>query len=177
GMGVLAEHVRQLPQAQRSSHPLQSIAAVGRDAADLAQRDTPCAFDPGSAFDRMLALDFKLLLLGASVQSVSMIHYCEQQAQVPYRFWKDFTGQARLQPPAGNGEWQTHTYRMFARDLQLDPRIDISPVQRALEERGLWRSRPLNYGRVALCRLADFASVALELLAADPWVLVANRPD
>lgn len=171
-MGVFPEYVRQQSGVLRSPHPMQSIAAVGHYAADLTVRDTPSAFDPGSAFDRMLELDFKLLLLGADVRFTSMIHYAEQRMQVPYRYWKEFTGEVQLigQPP------QICTYRMFARDLTIDPDISSAPVQKALEERGLWTSVPLNYGKVALCRFRDFVSVAEELISKDPWALVLNHP-
>ncbi len=171
-MGVFPEYVRQQPGARRSPHPMQSVAVVGCYAADLAGRDTPSAFDPGSAFERMLELDFKLLLLGADVRYTSIIHYAEQRMKVPYRYWKDFTGEVRLagRPP------QVRTYPMYARDLDLDPEVSSAPVQKLLEERGLWASTPLNYGRVAACRLREFVSAAEELLGRDPWALVQNRP-
>ena len=92
GMGALSEYIRQRPEAHRTPHPMQSLAVVGSHAADLASRDTPSAFDAGSAYARMLELDFKLILLGANIQAVSLLHYCEQRADVPYRYWKEFTG-------------------------------------------------------------------------------------
>lgn len=171
GMGAFSEYVRQLPQALRTSHPMQSLAVIGRYACDLADRDTPSAFDPGSAFERMLELDFKLLLLGADIQAVSMLHYSEQRARVPYRYWKDFSGQVKT--PQG---WEARTYRMFVRDLDIDAHIELYPVQARLEQRGLWRSTPLNYGQVASCRLVDFVAALDEFLAQDPWSLVTNRP-
>jgi len=90
---------------------------------------------------------------------------------VPYRSWKEFTGEVRLagRPP------QVRTHRMFARDLDLDPQVSSAPVQAELERRGLWTSVPLNYGKVASCRLRDFVAVEEELLRADPWALVTNR--
>lgn len=172
GMGALSEFVRQQPGAQRTTHPMQSLALVGRHAAELAALDTPSAFDDGSAFARMLELDFKLLLLGASVNAASMLHYSEQRAEVPYRYWKDFSGRIRR-----DGEWREHTYRMFVRDLESDPQLEISAIQRELEARGQWHSRKLNYGDIVQCRLADFVAAADELLAADPWVFVTNRAD
>jgi len=171
GMGALSEYVRQLPAARRTSHPMQSLTVLGRHAVDLCERDTPSAFDPGSAFERLLELDFKLLLLGADIQAVSMLHYSEQRFQVPYRYWKDFTGSIRT--PDG---WQERTYRMFVRDLDLDPKIELYPVQRMLEERGQWHSIALNYGRIACCQLVDFVTVLDEFLASDPWSLVTNPP-
>jgi aminoglycoside 3-N-acetyltransferase len=171
-MGTFSEYVRQLPQSRRTAHPMQSLAIVGQYADDLAERDTLSAFDPGSAFDRMLELDWKLLLLGADVQAVSMLHYCEQRANVPYRYWKEFSG--KVKTPSG---WRTGTYRMFVRDLELDPQIEMYPVQRVMQEQGLWHAVPLNYGKISLCRLIDFVSILNELLAQDPWAMVANRPE
>ena len=172
-MGAVSEYIRLLPEARRSPHPLHSVAVVGRYADELASIDTSGAFDPGSVFEHMVELDFKLLLLGADVYYTTMIHYCERRAQVPYRYWKDFTGEVSLEgcPP------QTRTYRMFARDLEFNPDVNATPVRLELERRGLWASVDLNYGKVASCRFRDFVAAAEDLLAADPWVLVVNRPD
>jgi aminoglycoside 3-N-acetyltransferase len=171
GMGALSEYIRQRPEARRTPHPMQSLAVVGRYAADLAGRDTPSAFDQGSAYERMLELDFKLVLLGASIQAVSMLHYSEQRLPVPYRYWKDFTGAYRT----ADG-WAPRTYRMFVRDLQLDPKIELYPVQSALQTQGKWQSVPLSYGQVACCRLVDFVAQVDRCLAQDAWLLVTNRP-
>ncbi|GAB4523903.1 MAG: hypothetical protein Fur0018_07010 [Anaerolineales bacterium] len=169
GMGALSEYVRQMPWARRTPHPMQSLAVVGRHADDLAGRDTPSAFDSGSAFERLLELDGKLLLLGADIQAASMVHYSEQRAAVPYRYWKDFPGQVKT--PQG---WQERTYRMFVRDMKLDPHLDLHPLQRKLEAQGAWQSQPVNYGWISVCRLRDFVSVTDTLLAADPWHLVSR---
>jgi aminoglycoside 3-N-acetyltransferase len=172
GMGTFSEYVRELPQSQRTTHPMQSLAVIGRYATDLADRNTLSAFDPGSAFDRMLELDFKLLLLGSDIQAVSMLHYSEQRAGVPYRYWKDFTGEVRT--PKG---WETRTYRMYVRDLDLDPHIELYPVQEILENRAQWTSIQLNYGRISHCRLRDFVLALDEFLLQDPWSLVTNPPE
>lgn len=172
GMGVFSEVVRQHPLARRTSHPMQSLAVLGRYAADLAGRDTPSAFDPGSAFERMVELDFKILLLGADVQAVSLLHYAEQRVGVPYRYWKEFKGQVKI-----GGVWEERTYRMYVRDLDLNPRLDLHGVQNRLEERGQWQSQRLNYGAVSLCRMKDFVQAVEECLRADPWSLVKNRPE
>ena len=171
-MGVFSELVRQLPQARRTTHPLQSLALVGGHAADLAGLDTLDAFQDGAVFDRMLALGFKVFLLGADVQAVSLVHYSEQRAKVPYRYWKDFSGQYKV----GNA-WETRTYKMFARDLELDPQLRLKPIQDELQAQGQWRAAKLNYGYISVCTFSEFTTAADKLLAADPWVLVANREE
>jgi len=171
-MGVFPEYVRQQPGVRRSPHPMQSIAAVGHYAEDLCSRDTSSAFDPGSAFERMIVLDFKLLLLGADVRFTSLVHHPEQRMKVPYRYWKEFTGEVRL---IGRTP-ETRTYRMFARDLTLDPDVNCAPVRKLLLERGRWSSVRLNYGKVEACRFRDFVAAEEELLSRDPWALVTNKP-
>ncbi len=168
-MGVFAEHIRRLPEAVRSPHPMQSVAAVGRHAADLAGRDTPSAFDPKSAFERMLDLGFKMVLLGADIQVASIVHYTEQKHQVPYRCWKDFSGTV-----IEDGTERPAVCRMYARYLELDPRTDFEPLQRRLEAEGRWRQTKLNYGVVAACSLRDVVDAAEALLAEDPWALLGN---
>jgi aminoglycoside 3-N-acetyltransferase len=169
GMGALSELVRQHSNAQRTPHPMQSLAVIGAHAADLAGRDTPCAFDAGSAFERMLELDFKLLLLGADVQAVSMVHYSEQRFNVSYRYWKEFSGQVKT-----SAGWQMCTYKMFVRDLKIDPQLDLHPIQGLLEQRSQWRCARLNYGSISTCRLRDFVAAADTLLTQDAWALVGK---
>ena len=171
GMGVFSEHVRQQPGARRTQHPMQSLAVIGRHADDLAGRDTPGAFDPGSAFERMLELDFKILLLGADVNAISLLHYSEQRREVPYRYWKDFTGEVRT-----SRGWQTRTYRMFVRDMDIDPQLTLNPVKDYLEANGLWKSVALNYGYICSCRISDFISAVDSFLSRDPWILGKNKP-
>ena len=174
GMGVFSEYVRQLPQAHRTKHPMQSLAVIGAYAKELSRFDTSSAFDANSAFERMLDLDFKLLLLGADVQAVSIVHYSEQRAQVPYRYWKEFTGSVFIER-RGDRVQEERTYRMFVRDLDLDPQLDLHPIQALLEERGLWQTCKFNYGNLTVCRVCDFVRAADDCLARDPWALVTNR--
>ncbi len=172
GMGALSEFVRQQAVAVRTRHPMQSLAVIGERAKKLAQIDTPSAFEAGSVFERMLDLDFKLLLLGADVQAASIVHYSEQRATVPYRYWKEFSGRVNQA-----GTWTTQTYRMLVRDMDLDPQLRLAPIQSVLESKGQWHSAKLNYGEIASCTLRDFVAAADALLAADAWALVANKPE
>jgi aminoglycoside 3-N-acetyltransferase len=172
GMGAFSEFVRQDACSHRTTHPMQSFALIGAQAEVLAALDTPSAFDDGSAVDRMLAMDGKLLLLGANIQAVSALHYSEQRVGVPYRFWKNF--QARVMR---DGEWETVAYRMYVRDMDIDARLEIFEIERELKARGQWQEVPLNYGKIVACRLRDFIQVTTELLQADPWCFVTNKPE
>ena len=167
--------MRQQPEARRTPHPMQSLAVVGRYAADLAGRDTPSAFDPGSAFERMLELDFKLLLLGADIQAVSMLHYSEQRADVPYRYWKDFTGQVRHAAMAGRRAPTACLCATWSsiRSLTLDPVQRRPGGARAMAQR-----RRSTTGRSPAAAWQISWLRPTSCLAQDPWSLVTNRrPD
>lgn len=169
GMGAFSEYVRQQPEAKRTCHPMQSLAIIGRYTEDLTTKDTLSAFDPGSAFERLLDLDFKLLLLGADERAISIFHYSEQRAQVPYRYWKDFKGQILT-----TDGWKVQTYRMYVRDLDLNPQLTLKPVVALMKEREQWHTVPLNYGQITACRLVEFVNAADQILAEDPWKLVLS---
>ena len=170
GMGSFSEFVRKDHRAKRTSHPMQSIALLGKHAQALSDFDSLSAFDEGSAFDRMLALDFKLLLMGADIQAASIVHYSEQRAAVPYRYWKDFKGKIWAQD-----KWRRGSYRMFVRDLELDPQLDLSPIQKQVIAAGQWASTDVHFGKVALCSLKDFVTACDQLLKKDAWALIGNR--
>ncbi len=172
GMGAFSEYFRQRPGVLRTTHPMQSYAAAGEHARELAALQTPSAFDDGSAVDRMIEMDFKLLLLGADIQASSLIHYSEQRAEVPYRYWKDFVGQVLK-----DGWWQETRCRMYVRNLAIDAKLEIYKIEEVLRERGQWSSVQLNYGNISLCNMTDFIQAADDLLREDPWCFVTNRPE
>ncbi len=171
-MGVFSEFFRQQPDVYRTTHPMQSFALMGKDAQRLAALDTPCAFDDGSAVDAMVQSSYKLVLLGADIQAASVVHYAEQRVGVPYRYWKDFSGRIWRE-----GSWQQATYCMYVRDMDIDARLEIYQIDDGLNARKDLFSFPLNYGRISVCRLDDFVSVAMEMLRENPWCFVTNLPE
>ena len=172
GMGIFSEYIRRQPHMTRTPHPMQSLAVWGQHAADLAGRDTLAAFDPGSAFERLLELDFKVVLLGADAQAVSLFHYSEQRLGVPYRYWKNFTGDYLT----ADG-WVQRTYRMYVRDLDVDVHLEAYPVQHVLKAQDQWQTEKLNYGHVTVFKALDFTAALDHIVATDPWSLAANRDE
>lgn len=167
GMGVFSEFVRQIPGAVRTLHPMQSVAVIGRDASRIESFDTLSAFDDGSAFDFMLTNDYKILLLGASIQAVSLVHYSEQRAKVPYRYWKDFPGMIRI-----DSTWENRTYKMFVRDMVVDPKLNLTPIESKLKKSDNWLETSINYGKASLFSMVSFRKSTDEILKDNPWGLV-----
>ena len=82
--GVLAERVRTWPGGLRSDHPEAGIAALGARAAWLtAQHPADFAFGPGAPYERLKQAGGKVLLLGAPLNTITMLHHAETIAPLP----------------------------------------------------------------------------------------------
>lgn len=81
---VLTECLRTWPGAQRSQHPDSSFAAVGRLADDLT-RDHPLNYGmgEGSPLAKLCQHGGKVLLLGAPLSALTLLHHAEHLADVP----------------------------------------------------------------------------------------------
>lgn len=169
-MGAFSEFVRRQPDACRSPHPMQSISAIGPNAKRICSNDTTSSFSDSGAFDQLLRLDAQVLLLGATMQAVSLIHYVEERENVPYRYWKSFTG-----------EWQDgdlceqRSYQMFVRDLDKDPRLVLSPLHDDLLSSGRLKSAELGAGQIMAFGAAEFVALAHRRLSAYPLALLENK--
>lgn len=169
GMGVFSEYVRTRPEAHRSPHPMQSVAAIGPAAAAICCTETRSSFDPGGPFDTLLRMGAKGLLLGAPMQSFSLVHLAEERCAVPYRYWKEFSA------PYGNPP-APRSFAIYVRDLKLDPRLNLSRIDDVLAERGLLSKAVLGAGHLKAFALTDFIDVTMAGLRADPaWLLQERR--
>jgi aminoglycoside 3-N-acetyltransferase len=81
--GTLVEFFRSFPGTM-TSHHVARFVAWGRYAYDLTA-DPPWdyAFGPGSALERFVALDGRILLLGADHDNVTFLHYAEHIVDIP----------------------------------------------------------------------------------------------
>lgn len=84
--GRIPERVRTWPGARRSSHPEASVVAVGRRADWLTE---PHPDDDGygrqSPFARLVEAGGQVLLLGAPLDTTTLLHHAEAIAQVPHK--------------------------------------------------------------------------------------------
>jgi aminoglycoside 3-N-acetyltransferase len=82
--GRIPERLRTWPGALRSDHPEASVAAVGAHARHFTTdhpRDD--AYGPNSPFARLVAAGGQVLVLGAPLESITLLHHAEAIATVP----------------------------------------------------------------------------------------------
>jgi len=85
-MGAIADRIWRLPGAQRSSHPIESIAAIGPRADEILRPhpiDDPVG--PRGPWARMAAIDASIVLLGVGLERCTILHHAERMADVPYQ--------------------------------------------------------------------------------------------
>jgi aminoglycoside 3-N-acetyltransferase len=91
GYGRLPERIRTWPGAHRSAHPEMNMVAVGPRAEWL----TRSSFDddpwgPGSPLARLVEAEGTVLLLGAPLDSVTLVHHAERIAKAEPKRWKSY---------------------------------------------------------------------------------------
>jgi len=170
-MGVFSEYIRKLPASKRSFHPMQSISAVGGKAEFLIENDTISAFSPDGPFDKLLALKTKVVLLGTDLNSVSMIHWVEEKLNVPYRYWKSFSGIY-----VDNLISSQRSYKMFVRSLELNPKLNICHIEGELVKEKKIQVYNIGGGTIKCFNLKDFVSIAVRCINSNPYFFVSNHP-
>jgi aminoglycoside 3-N-acetyltransferase len=150
---------------------MQSVAAIGGIADSLCAIDTSSAYDRDGVFGRLIKRGAKVLLLGAEPRAVSLFHFAEEQAQVPYRYWKEFSGQYQTQAGV-----EHRTYSFYARPLDMKGSIKIRLVYEIMEEQGLTRSVTVGAGKVRVFRADDYIDVASACMREDPLMFLSDLP-
>ncbi|MBY3092964.1 aminoglycoside 3-N-acetyltransferase [Rhizobium laguerreae] len=82
--GVLAEFVRTTPGARRSGNPGASVAAIGARA-DWLTADHPLdyGYAETSPLGRLVAAGGKVLMAGAPLDTMTLLHHAEHLARIP----------------------------------------------------------------------------------------------
>lgn len=81
--GILAEVLRTWPGAHRSDNPEASMVAVGAQAQWIT-RDHPMdyGYGPGSPLDKLVGVNGQVLMLGAPLDTITLLHYAENRARL-----------------------------------------------------------------------------------------------
>ncbi len=133
-LGRLPERLRTWPGAHRSRHPLGSFAAVGADAAALvADQPWDGMYGPGSPLDKLVQADGQVLLLGAPLESVTLLHFAEAVAAVPGKRQVSYRMPLREGDPlSGAVVWRQFTDLETGSDF--DPTAEVLPYRQVVGE-------------------------------------------
>ena len=115
--GLLSEVLRKRDDAERSKHPIYSVAAWGKNKEYYLSSDNTTCFGEDGIFGRVHKNGkVKLLFIGIGAEGLSQIHYIEELLHVPYRYMKIFTGKA---------DGKEVQVRFYVRDLKNNAELDM----------------------------------------------------
>jgi aminoglycoside 3-N-acetyltransferase len=171
-MGSFSEYVFSLKESIRSFHPMQSVSVIGKYADEITKNDTSSSFEEHGPWATLEKLEAKVVLLGSDFKSPSIFHMVEEREQVPYRYWKSFPGKY-----IDNGEESERTYKMYVRELEPSPLLNLSSLEQLLVERNLIRYAYVGTGRISCFLASDFIACAKEKIRINPYYFVSNHTD
>jgi aminoglycoside N3'-acetyltransferase len=134
-MGALTEIGRIYPGSVRTGHPIYSFVAIGKNADLFRDLDNESGYGSDSPFALLKSLDGKIGSLDLEDQnSMTYYHYVEEMHNVPYRYFKEFSGTYIDR----NGISTNRTYKLFVRDIEHDVRTHVNPAGELMWEQGFY---------------------------------------
>jgi aminoglycoside 3-N-acetyltransferase len=154
--GRLAERLRTWPGARRGANPGTGLAAVGARAAELtAGHRLDDSFGAGTPYARLVEHDAQIVLLGAPLHAISLLHHAEAIARARKR-WTTY----RL-PLAGQG-W------VAIREIDVwrgvYPGADLGAIAAAVLDAGVGRHGSVGEAAAHLFPAADLTRFAVTWL-------------
>ncbi len=102
--GYLNTVICRHPEVKRSGHPDASMAAIGPLASNLtSEHPLQSAYGPGSPLERFIRHGGKVLLLGAPLDALTVLHYSEAIADIPNK--RRVSYEMPILNPRGEKEW------------------------------------------------------------------------
>lgn len=101
--GILHETLRNWPGAIRSDHPDAGVVAIGPRAGWItADHPFQYGYGEGSPFEKIVQADGRVLMLGAPLDTITLLHYAEHRARLPGKRIRRYR---RRMPPHGDWVW------------------------------------------------------------------------
>ena len=101
--GVLHEAMRTWPGALRSDHPDAGVVAIGAHAEWItANHPFQYGYGDGSPFAKIVEARGRVLMIGAPLNTITLVHYAEHKANIPGKRIRRYK---RLMPGAEEPEW------------------------------------------------------------------------
>jgi len=165
--GAITQTLRKRPNAIRSLHPSHSVAAIGRLAEVITENvENFCPFGRGSSLFKLLQVNGKVLLLGTTHITNSIIHVAEEIVSVVYL---ERNREVQFKNPHGT------VVRKWIRMPGCSKGFDA--VQEILEERDAIKETQIGDCNAMLMTARSVVDAAVEVLKLNPEGLLCEHPD
>jgi aminoglycoside 3-N-acetyltransferase len=170
--GVLTEHIRRLPEAARSVHPVFSFAAVGGRKDEICANVSRHSYGWDSTTHRLVQSDALVISIGRSPHRGSFfIHLAEVFVGVPYRYTKQLSIPVQV-----GGQAVPQSFFHYVKYRDADIVWDTNRLVERLEMRKHVRYEPLGLSGIWAYRARDVFDETVSLLNRNVYGLLAQRP-
>lgn len=174
-VGRVPTRFLQYESVLRSAHPTHSVAGFGPLAGACLNehRENDAPFSPRSPLARMLEHDAKMIWLGADINTTTLFHLLEAEADMP--FLVDVL--CRVERPDGRLE-TVHVpgYPDGHRDYYRKPGEETKMYQRLLADGLKIRRAKLGEGQIRLIHARQMHKLGMAALAEEPSLLLCDCP-
>lgn len=169
-VGALSETFRLWPGVQRTRNPLYSHCVIGPKSKELLDLHISSVWGDGSEFEWFEKNNIRMVRIGIEWNQLAFVHRIEEKGQVPYRYYKAFSGEMI------DGDNKTPVdCQMYVRYLEVEVENSFSPLFDKLDELCLIEKSPVECFRMESIFAADMIKVGMGLLQNDIYAFVVNR--
>jgi aminoglycoside 3-N-acetyltransferase len=162
-MGLVSETFRRQPGVLRSLHPTHSVVASGPKAEWIVAGHEACAYPcgAGSPFEKLLALDGKVLFFGVTEFHFTFHHYLEDMLRdrLPFPLYEADPYLAQIVDRDG----RTRHVPVHAFTAEAIRRRRVKVLFDAMSSRGQLRRARIGNTPMVLLRTSDSVACTLEL--------------
>ncbi len=170
--GVFSEYILFHPDSIRSTHPIHSVAALGKYKEKICLDTSPSNYGFDSPVDRMLNLNCQILRLGVDFGDNVFTHYVEGLYGLPYFYNKLLDVDVVV-----DGKKTDRLFFATVRHLNLTMEDNYEPIKAALVKAKRVYSAAVGDGWVHRIDAKEYCRTLIELLNQNPWALVKNPPN
>ena len=166
-MGALTEHFRQQNDTIRTIHPFHSVAVLGKYAKDFLKCSSLSSFGKGSPFEKFIDLNAYNLSLGTEfIGGATFVHHTEETCQVPYRYYKEFSGKVYDM----NENKVDKVFKMYVRKItnRYEYENNWDKVFKDLCREGCFKLDSLNGAKIILSSIKQTHKIFNQYIVSDP---------
>lgn len=128
-IGLFYEKFRKNKFMKRSFHPFFSVCVFGKNKKKYLNAKLTDCFGNGTLFDLLYKDRATIVNMGCKFQA-TFVHYVEQQENVGYRYFKNFSGKIINLTKKKN-----ITVKYFVRNRKIDPQYDFEELEKILKKK------------------------------------------
>ena len=148
-VGILNECFRRNPKNRRTRTPVFNFCLVDDDANFFNRNVLQDPFSEGSVFAQMVQRRTWMGFMGASLKSISFVHYVEHVVDVGYRYYKPFPGKVK------DGDFSTAVdfgYKVRVLHPDFINENDWAKIDADMSDAGILHKYPFGNGQLLLLR-------------------------